>query len=119
MIEQWIREAIGNIWGDVVHYATFAWLDPFWGWVAWLAALYLVVMLLVWLFGSLWPPLRWIGGVMLMIATFGLYAYSRGEADARAHDAKHKPKPKPKREPESESDPVRLTPEQDRWRWPW
>lgn len=108
MIETWVRQALGNLWGDITHYATFAWLDPFWGWLAWLVALYLVVMLLVWLFGALWPPLRWIGGVMLMIATFGLVAYAKGERDARAHD---KPEPVP-----IPDDPP---PRGERWRWPW
>ena len=94
MIEQWIRQAIGNVWGDIAYYLTFQFLDPFWGWCAWLAALYVVVMLVCWLFGTLWPPLRWIGGVLLIGATFGLFAYAKGEAEARAHDKRKAPKPR-------------------------
>lgn len=94
MIADAIKSAGAEVWAQIVYYATFAFLDPFWGWLAMLVCLYVVVMLVCYFFGTFWPILRVIGGVMLLIATFGLYAYARGERDARAHDAKG-PKAKP------------------------
>ncbi len=70
--------------------------DPFWGWL-WLAiGIAVAVALIVWFFGGWLPALRPIGGVILLLLTFGLYAYRRGENDRAAIDARRAPKPKPK-----------------------
>lgn len=87
-----ITDAVTSLWDRVWYYTTLAFVDPFWGWFLWLIVLYFVVMIVCYFFGMLWPPLRWIGGVMLLIATFGLFTYARGERDAREHDAKRKPR---------------------------
>src|SRR3954471_18176591 len=90
MIQDAINSALGQVWADlwakVVYYATFSFLDPFWGWCACLAALYVVVLLLCYFFGSFWPVLRVIGGFLLLAATFGLFAFHEGEKEAREHD---------------------------------
>ena len=94
MIQDAINEAIGQAWAGawakVVYYATFSFLDPFWGWCACLAALYIVVLLICYFFGTFWPVLRVIGGFLLLGATFGLIAFAEGEKEARAHDAQRK-----------------------------
>ena len=100
MIADAINSALGEVWGRIAYYVTFSFLDPFWGWCAMLAALYVVVLLICYFFGTFWPILRVIGGVLLLIATFGLFAYAKGEADARAHDrARNRPPVKPKTKP--------------------
>lgn len=70
----------------------FLWLnDPFWGWL-WLGiAIMLAVSLIVYFFGSWFPALRPIGGVILLLVSFGLYAYRKGEADRAALDKKRPP----------------------------
>ena len=97
MIQDAINTAASEAWAKVIYYATFQFLDPFWGWAAMLLALYIVVLLLCWFFGTFWPVLRVIGGFLLIGATFGLFAYAKGEADARAHDkARNRPPVKAK-----------------------
>lgn len=83
-------QATAELWAKIVYYATFSFLDPFWGWAACLAALYVVVLLLCWFFGTFWPVLRVIGGFLLLAATFGLYAYAQGAKEAREHDKRKK-----------------------------
>lgn len=94
MINEAIDQALGHawagIWAKFAYYATFAFLDPFWGWCACLAALYVVVLLLCYFFGAFWPVLRVIGGFLLLGATFSLFAFAEGEKEARAHDAAKK-----------------------------
>lgn len=85
---------ISQLWDKIWYVLSFAFLDPFWGWGAWLVLLYLIVLAVCYFFGTFWPTLRVIGGVLLLIATFGLFAYARGEKEARAHDAARLPKPK-------------------------
>mgnify|MGYP000211005552 CR=1 FL=1 len=46
-------------------------------------ALYAAAWAVCYFFGSWFPVLRGIAGVMLLIATFGLYAYAKGERAAR------------------------------------
>lgn len=94
MIADAIKSVGESVWAQISYYLTLQFLDPFWSWLVVLLGLYFVVMLICYFFGTFWPILRVIGGVMLLIATFGLYAYARGERDARAHDAKG-PKAKP------------------------
>lgn len=60
--------------------------DPFWGWLWVLVGLYFVCLLVCYFFGSWFPTLRAIAGVMLLIATFGLFAFAKGERAAREHD---------------------------------
>ena len=83
-----IDAKFAEIWAKLLYYVTFSFLDPFWGWAAMLAALYIVVLLLCWFFGTFWPVLRVIGGALLLGATFGLYAYAQGAREAREHDSK-------------------------------
>jgi hypothetical protein len=89
-----INSAAAAAWA---YYATFQFLDPFWGWLCILLAIYAVVMLVCYFFGSFWPFLRVVGGFMLLALTFGLFAYARGERDARAHDRRAAPRPPPQR----------------------
>ena len=103
MIQDAINTAASEAWAKVIYYATFQFLniDPFWRYAGMLVALYVVVLLLCWFFGSFWPVLRVIGGFLLVGATFGLFAYAKGEADARAHDkARNRPPVKPKAKPD-------------------
>lgn len=97
MISDAINSALSGVWDKIVYYATFSFLDPFWGWAAMLVCLYVVVLLFCWFFGTFWPVLRVIGGFLLIAATFGLFAYAQGAKEARAHDKKkNRPSPKPK-----------------------
>lgn len=96
MISDAINSALADAWANVWYYISFSFLDPFWGWAAMLAALYVVVLLFCWLFGSFWPVLRVIGGFLLIAATFGLWTYARGAKEAREHDRAKKPSAKPK-----------------------
>lgn len=84
-------------------YAWFGWVtDPFFGWL-WLAlGIALVVILVTWFFGAWFPVLKPIGGVILLLLTFGLVAYRRGENDQKAIAKKRAPpprKPPPPRPP--------------------
>ena len=88
-------------------YSAVDWItDPFWGWV-WLAlAVAAAVILIVWFFGGWLPVLRPIGGVILLLLTFGLYAYRKGENDQRAINAKRAPAPR------------KPVPPRPTWPWP-
>jgi len=101
MISEAVTDALTAAWTQILYYVTFQFLDPFYGWLCILLSLYVVVMLICYFFGTYFPILRVIGGVMLLIATFGLFAYAKGERDARAHDKARAPKPKPPPEPRS------------------
>ena len=80
--------------------------DPFWGWLGIAAAVVVAVTVVVYFFGSYFTWLRPVGGVILLIVTMGLYAYTKGAAEARAHDKRRAPpKPAPKSSP-----PVAPTP---------
>lgn len=89
-----IKSIFVDLWaqfyGTAVHYLTLQFIDPFWWWAGALVLLYIAVTAFCWFFGSYWPVLRVIGGFLLVGATFGLFAYARGEKDAREHDAKRK-----------------------------
>ena len=94
-----IKSTLADLWssatGTAIHYLTLQFVDPFWWWAGALVLLYVAVTAFCWFFGSYWPVLRVIGGFLLIAGTFGLYAYKKGEDDARAHDAKRKPRRRP------------------------
>lgn len=76
-------------------YSVFDWItDPFWGWMFLAAGIAFAVILVVWFFGGWLPVLRPIGGVILLLLTFGLYAYRRGENDQAEIDKRRKPVPR-------------------------
>ena len=83
MISQFVDELLSKIW-SLVTLTFFA--DQFWHYLSLVIFLYIAVLLVCYFFGSYWPILRVIGGTMLVIATFGLYAYRKGENDARSGD---------------------------------
>ena len=87
MIEQFIGEFFSAI-GDKFHGFIGWFTDPFWGWMWALVALYAACWAVCYFFGSWFPVLRGIAGVMLLIATFGLYAFAKGERAAREHDGR-------------------------------
>jgi len=81
MISEFVDELLSKLWTLV----TFGFLsDQFWHYLSLVFCLYIAVLLVCYFFGSYWPILRVIGGTMLVIATFGLYAYRKGENDARS-----------------------------------
>lgn len=90
MITDAIKDAFDQFfsgaWEKIWNIISFSFLDPFWGWLSILVCLYVAVMLICYFFGSYFPILRVIGGTLLVIATFGLVAYRKGESDAREHD---------------------------------
>lgn len=89
IIDAILDERLGGFFATVAYYATFAWIqDPLLGWAAYLALLYLAVLVVCYFFGTFWPILRVIGGGLLAVATFGLYTYYRGRVETRAWDAK-------------------------------
>ena len=88
MIADAINSALADVWTKAWAYLSLSFLDPFWGWLALGVAVAAGVSLVVWFFGSWMPQLRAIGGVIVLIITFGLIAYRRGESDARQHDRK-------------------------------
>lgn len=65
--------------------------DPFWGYVGLAIVIVAAVTAIVYFFGSYFTVLRPIGGVILLLVTFGLYSYRRGEKDQRARDVKYPP----------------------------
>ncbi len=76
-------------------YAVFDFVtDPFWSWLFIAIAIAFAVILIVWFFGGWFPALRPIGGVILLILTFGLVAYRKGEDDRAAIDKKRAPPPR-------------------------
>lgn len=84
MVEQFIAEFFAAITDK--FFGFIGWFaDPFWGWMWSLVCLYAAVILLCYFFGGWWPRLRAIGGALLLIATFGLYAYGKGERDGVEH----------------------------------
>jgi hypothetical protein len=104
MIQNAINSAFSSAWANIVYYTSFQFVDPFWFWTLCLLGFYVLVMLVCYFFGTFWPTLRVIGGVMLVIATFGLFSYRQGEKGAREHDERNRPKPPP--------------PDRDQgWRW--
>ena len=71
--------------------------DPFWYWLWITIVIVAAVSAVVYFFSSYFMWLRPVGGVILLIVTLGLYAYTRGAAEARAHDKRRAPpKPAPK-----------------------
>jgi len=86
MIADAINSALSDMWAKVVSFFSLSFLDPFYHWL--LLGLFIIAIVCVvsWFFGSLWPTLRAIGGVVILIITFGLYAYAKGEKEARDHD---------------------------------
>ena len=72
--------------------------DPFWYWLGIAVVIFVVVSAVVYFFSSYFTWLRPVGGVILLIVTMGLYAYTKGAAEARAHDKRRAPplKPTPK-----------------------
>ena len=85
MIEEAIQTfltAIGDRFLGFIGWFT----DPFWGWAWSLLCLYAICVVIVYFFGAWFPKLRGIAGVVLAIATFGLYAFSKGQKAARDHD---------------------------------
>lgn len=85
-----IDQKLAELWAKIAYYVTFSFLDPFWGWLAIGICIIAAVCSVCWFFGSWFPVLRPIGGVIVMLVTFGLYAYRKGEHDARAHDKRRK-----------------------------
>ena len=83
MISQFVDELLSKIL-SLVTLEFFA--DQFWHYLSLVIFLYIAVLLVCYFFGSYWPILRVIGGTMLVIATFGLYAYRKGENDVRSGD---------------------------------
>ena len=84
-----IEEAIGAFFNAISarFFSFIDWFtDPFWGWAWSLFLLYVACWALCYFFGAWWPRLRAIAGAMLLIATFGLYAFAKGERAARDHD---------------------------------
>jgi len=75
--------------------------DPFWYWLGITIVIVAAVSAVVYFFSSYFTWLRPVGGVILLIVTLGLYAYTRGAAEARAHDKRRAPplKPAPKPSP--------------------
>ena len=65
--------------------------DPFWHWLFIAIAIMAAVSAIVWFFGDYFKFLRPVGGVILLLLTFGLYSYRRGEKDQRARDIKYPP----------------------------
>ena len=88
MIADAIASAFNDLWAKVVYYVTFQFLDPFYGWLSIGLMAAAVVFVICWFFSPWWDKLRPIGGVIIMLITFGLYAYWRGEKEAREHDKK-------------------------------
>ncbi len=86
MMADAINSALAEVWAKFAYYVTFSFLDPFWGWVAIGASIVAVVVLVCWFFGSWFPVLRPIGGVITILVAAMLYAYSRGAREAREHD---------------------------------
>lgn len=87
-IQNAIAQALLNIWESVGYYFRLEFLDPSWYWLGVLVLIYLGTMLVLYFVGAYWPKLRVIAGAMLAILTLGWFVYRKGEADARAHDAK-------------------------------
>ena len=83
MISQFVDELLSKLW-SLVTLTFFA--DHFWHYLSLVIFLYIAVLMVCYFFGSYWPILRVIGGTMLVIATFGLYAYRKGENDVRSGD---------------------------------
>ena len=74
--------------------------DPFWYWLGITIVIVAAVSAVVYFFSPYFTWLRPVGGVILLIVTLGLYAYTRGAAEARAHDKRRAPpKPAPKPSP--------------------
>ena len=87
-IEQSVKDAAGHLWANVWYWLGFQFVDPFYGWLIPACLIVAGVTALAWFFGGLFPALRWIAGIIVVCVTFGLYAYARGEKDARAFDKK-------------------------------
>lgn len=100
-----IVDAIKNSAMDLWYYISLQFVDPFWWWLI-AGCLFILVVTasiagLNYFFGDTFKWLRPTGGVAIILAIFGLFAYRKGEKDARAHD-KPIPKPKPKPIPQDE-----------------
>lgn len=72
--------------------------DPFWGFLFVGIVIIAAVVALTYFFGSYFPALRPIGGVILLLITFGLYSYRKGEKDGEKRKPVSKPKPKPQQD---------------------
>ncbi len=105
MITDALTETATALWADASYYLTLQFVSPFWGWLIIGLGIILAAWLIAHFFGQWIPALRPIAGVVVLLVTFGLYAYRRGENDTRARLERRKPvAPKPK-------------PPDDKWRW--
>ena len=85
---------LSDAWQSVMHW----WNDPFWYWVNWYLTIIVPLALLHWLL----PAARSLTGPIILVLTFGLYAYWRGGRDANARNKVRQRPPKP---------------HQDQWSW--
>ncbi len=95
MIANAIKDTLNALGADAYYYLTLQFLDQFWWYFAALIVIFLVIGVICYFFGNYFPVLRPIGGVILLVLSFGLFSYSRGERDARARQPKPKP-PQPR-----------------------
>lgn len=99
MIADALKQALKDLWSGALYYLSgqFLHLDPVWHW-AWYAFLVIAALLAIaWFFGDWIKPLKPIIGGAILAILFALFAYRKGENEARAHDAaKAKPAAKPK-----------------------
>lgn len=83
-----VNEAAAGIWAKVVYFVTFQFLDPFYGWLSLGCLTIAAIVVVVWFFGDWIKQLKPIGGALVLIIAAMLFAYRRGEKEAREHDAK-------------------------------
>lgn len=95
MISDALNSAATTLWNNVLYYLTLQFVDPFWWWALVLLMLFVAVGVVCWFFGTYFPVLRPIGGAILLIASFGLFAFRKGEQANQARQPKAKPKSKP------------------------
>ena len=92
MIADAINSAVAEWWARVVGFWTFSFLDPFWHWALLGAAICAVAFVVAWFFGSLFPWLRAIGGLVVAFIVWGLWVYWTAEKESRAFDKKRRRK---------------------------
>jgi hypothetical protein len=95
MIQNAINSAFAGAWQNIVYYASFSFVDPFWFWALMLFLAFWVIGIITFFFGQAFPVIRTIGGSILVVFSFGLFAFFWGEKRAREHDEAKKPKPQP------------------------
>lgn len=85
-----ITERLSGAFGWLTGWLTFSFVDPFWHWFLLGLVVIAAATAIAWFFGGLSNFIRAAGGLVVMGVIAMLYAFRKGEEEARDFDKKKK-----------------------------